>query len=836
LASDARSDTSTIPLPQDGDHDVVGITGRHMESDHTVRIGPSNHPRYITEVPNDITRLPVMGGHTQGGSLWTQEDPNERESSVHKTNLSGLKTKHLLPPYDVPQNRVIKFNFASTEVRSPSASNVSTTIAAIGSESSGFNLFNGIDSKQSSGRSMSPVDARLEDPLTVNSNSRTGFDAALDEAVDAAYDESYEPIDSAAPGVDAETVESDIEVQTSLREARLANQQLRDAGGRDKHTSALGLVLRQTQVTAEPPCRDFYNDDSSEDGDRATEVGIAHHDGILRNDGHATSEFTDDETRTTAILPELQITKSFGLDSPSNVETASESLETSSPGNPSTVWSRRLSGQHIKQLKIETSAKFGTPNQIVFTDTECVNPNPGNDLNDSRNNLVFGTKGQDHVPLLSPRSATHDIVDPVHQDTQASKSSNHDSASSYLDSSCQLPQRPVLRKEFSSSSLRSIRIRKMSIGVQDDPDLSPGTPAANPFIGSLNDSTSGVLPYDGHTPTSFSLGGRSDSGLHSGTSRAFNSHVSGTLHILDDNLHAINTPGSPNASVPGAPAPLEACPTETPLRPFWLMRCIYQTLAHPCGGYISTRLFVPRDAWKVKGVKLKNVEDKIASCDLLTAALLKLARVDPNDADAVLEEMQSFELVLDHVQTNLIRRLGNEVGPHASGLVGPVASESDHSAAMPRSSSVSSKSSSFSWKRLRSKNSAAGLGSNHAAPRPIGPDAISDVLAPATLPMSSNVSCRPPKREFHQVQFSGPNASYMTSLAQLFDAAQAIDIIARQVDDPGLRHADKTQVGLELSTRRAAEFFGFYICRFVLSDMALLLDKFIKRGSEWVLV
>ncbi|EEY18212.1 conserved hypothetical protein [Verticillium alfalfae VaMs.102] len=85
------------------------------------------------------------------------------------------------------------------------------------------------------------------------------------------------------------------------------------------------------------------------------------------------------------------------------------------------------------------------------------------------------------------------------------------------------------------------------------------------------------------------------------------------------------------------------------------------------------------------------------------------------------------------------------------------------------------------------------------------------------------------------VEFSGPNAPYMGSLARLFDAAQAIDQIARQVEDPGLRHADKTQVGLELCTRHAAEFFGFYICRFVMSDVSTLLDKFVKRGSEWVM-
>jgi hypothetical protein len=42
-------------------------------------------------------------------------------------------------------------------------------------------------------------------------------------------------------------------------------------------------------------------------------------------------------------------------------------------------------------------------------------------------------------------------------------------------------------------------------------------------------------------------------------------------------------------------------------------------------------------------------------------------------------------------------------------------------------------------------------------------------------------------------------------------------------------------VGLELSIRHAAEFFCFYVCRFVLADLGTLLDKFVKRGTEWVL-
>lgn len=61
------------------------------------------------------------------------------------------------------------------------------------------------------------------------------------------------------------------------------------------------------------------------------------------------------------------------------------------------------------------------------------------------------------------------------------------------------------------------------------------------------------------------------------------------------------------------------------------------------------------------------------------------------------------------------------------------------------------------------------------------------------------------------------------------------DQIARQVEDPGLKGSSTTHVGLELSVRHAAEFFGFYVCRFVLNDLGILIDKFVKRGTEWVL-
>jgi hypothetical protein len=214
------------------------------------------------------------------------------------------------------------------------------------------------------------------------------------------------------------------------------------------------------------------------------------------------------------------------------------------------------------------------------------------------------------------------------------------------------------------------------------------------------------------------------------------------------------------------------------------MRCLYQSLCHPRGGYLSTKLFVPRDVWRVKGVKLKSVEDKVANCDLLTAALQKLARVDTFDADAVLEEMQSLEGVLEQVQAALSRKLGGEVGVQGTNSMFKDANAVDaEAAAMPRSASVAGKGSSFSWRRLWSKNSSANLpglamayggkGGSGASTVNLAEGAGKDMLL-ASLPMTAHPTSRPTKRDINSVGFAGPNANYMASLARLFDAAQTI--------------------------------------------------------------
>ncbi|PTB68360.1 hypothetical protein BBK36DRAFT_1134923 [Trichoderma citrinoviride] len=604
----------------------------------------------------------------------------------------------------------------------------------------------------------------------VSGNTEAEFDTALDAAIEAAYDDGYEPMDSDMAGVLQKTEQEAYDELAHLRQAHQQDPQ---------------HMQEEGKYTAEG----FYEDDSSEEEERLLDEitrDFAIEDFTMENpngmqvSARQQDAWNEDETRPDFISgvrsfsalsqrPPIPQTYASNVSQPAAPPPTS-ALPELPPARP---------GQNPRQLKIETA------------------------------NIVQTQNTQEPPPEALVRTGSAQPPrPPIPTESFASEPKAPGSPGA---------KKRLLEGEhnFSSSSLRS-KARNMSVSHLDDSsDASPGTPLNDPF------SKAPTVPVPAlPTPLLTSFKDHVDAAAGVG------------LHLFDDDFHAAaaagpqspQSPRSPIVVSMDVPVPLEPCPNDFMLRPFWLMRCLYQTLVHPKGGYISTKLFVPRDVWRVKGVKIKNVEDKIANCDFLTAALLKLSKVDTLDADAVLEEMQALENILEQIQPVLARKLGNEDASIMEGEPG---------SAVPRSGSVSGKASAFSWRRLRPKTSGVGLGGSYSSRNASAE--MKEATTLPTVPMTPKPTSRSAKRDVSQVQFIGPNASYMGSLARLFDAAQAVDQIARQVDDPGLRLADKTQVGLELCTRHAAEFFGFYICRFVLADLGLLLDKFLKRGSEWVM-
>ncbi|KAL9029885.1 MAG: hypothetical protein Q9196_001929 [Gyalolechia fulgens] len=521
-------------------------------------------------------------------------------------------------------------------------------------------------------------------------------------------------------------------------------------------------------------------------------------------------------------------------------------------GNPG-VRERRLSGLKAGELKIETNAKvlsapvapapktqphsslgpLSTASSTALPKSASAMPesrqaspalavlSPGPAVPSPANATAApasARKGSTPLPGPGSTETTLNTFQPLPSLYPVATADSEDSVPSVPESPARLTSKGsagpgTLRKNFSSSSLKKM----LTISVPENSETGSSSSTMKQWR--LPPSTTPTMP------------------TAKGANFLVEAIPSGGIHLFDSDFHSPMGLGSPNPMSTNAPSPLEPCPGSTLLRPFWFMRCVYQSITHPRGAYITTRLFVPRDIWKVTNVKLKNVDEKVSSCDLLTATLLNLAKVNTFDANAVLEEMQGLEQIMEQSQAVLSKKLGSEVGVSGAGWLAKGSGEMSSSGEVHggKSGNAGTKSYLSSWRRKMSKNSSMGAGFAASTVSNKSKDGDKDAPVMSSLPMTTSQHSRFPRRDPSQVEFVGAHSHYMGALARLCDAAQFLDQIARGVEDPGLKHSSPTHVGLELSMRHAAEFFGFYICRFILNDITMMLDKFIKRGSQWVL-
>ncbi|KZF26067.1 hypothetical protein L228DRAFT_257563 [Xylona heveae TC161] len=904
---------------------AVPDTRRSMSTIRSLHPGDSLLPAF-EEVEQIVSS--TQGGRLAERTRWSRS-PLARRMENQPLNLAppmeeGYMPRPLTPrrPYGDQQNP----DFLHPDHLHPGSAD-SEAIRPGSSES--VSWLNTVDEDGSSSppsiHSKSSFEDLQHDRLRPTSTATAAeFDAALDAAVEAAYGDAYEA--APRPPTLSENLtstarrnvelakervrEAEREVAIQMARERERERLLQKALGSDVRDS-VELEYRQDEAEEEERIleemtRDFVMDD--------VEFGAQSKSALPRQSdssgfsgrtwGSSTGSFPTTSVGSTSLstVAEAPIPPSFHLPplsppphpppsgalpappvAPQNTSNHSTSLGpdgqsqrlsvTRAPGQ--SVRDRRLSGNNTKQLTIETASKpstaFPSPTNVSpgFHDrTHALSiPKSASGIPDERD---VSNSSALHLPLApNGMRMSRQVSAPLLGSDTLASSSDRLAASPYdttpkSDTEVQdilppgnppeLPEKPPsygnLKKNHSSSSLKN---RSFSISSPEFSDTSPITPMSTSFP-SISQHRKGLgaplpaLP----TPTLASLSSYSQPW--------------GGVYLFESDFHSTDTPGSPNELAKDPPAPLEPCPTAYLLRPFWLMRCLYQTIAHPRGGYLSNKLFVPRDIWNVRNVKIKNIEEKISNCDLLTAAMLKLAKVDTTDADALLDEMQALETVLDQTQANLTKKLGNDVGVSGTWAFfkdAPSTNNTDSTAGDNPSSSSSllshssskgafgsnssgtsgsgGKSYLSSWRKLSRKHPAAGfahgLSSSSSSSSTLSRDVPKEALSMDTVPTTSSPSAHPfPPRNIKAFQPTGPNATYMSSLARLFDSVQILDDLARQIEDPGLKHSSPTHVGLELSTRHAAEFFAFYICRFVLIDIGMMLDKFIKRGSEWAFV
>lgn len=643
------------------------------------------------------------------------------------------------------------------------------------------------------------------------------FDAALDAAVEAAYDEGLEP------AMDQDTIHNDDVMANARRNVELAKQKVREAEREAEFAISRGRELRRLQEEASIDHSNGidsdYLDEEAEEEERLLEE-------MTR--GYIMDDFEFD-LQSKSALPRQSDSSSFSgrtweSSAASNTTTAAATAAALSPlaedsvlpiedirpeqgraslskhlpsipvppktppeitaGPGPGVRARRLSGQTSVDLTIDTHTtklKSNISDQSQSADPFPPPPLPKDDTQTGHSQANADSDSVPAPPLKSHNSERKEsvasFVDEIQGNENFAKLTIKDNEENNKGSKYPSPIRPIGKVPSAPDNLGKINpslnpFKARIVSVPADPSVnSPDTPSSNAFPPldlqkTAAATTVPILP----TPT--------------GTNFAPNGLPSGGLYLFDSHIHSPTSLGSPNLMAANAPLPLEPCPESFLLRPFWLMRCIYQTVAHPRGGYLTTKLFIPRDIWRVKNVKIKSVEEKVSNCDLLTAALLKLAKVDTYDADAVLEEMQSLEAVLDQVQASLAKKIGGEVG--VQGAM-PLFRSTQHSedpttieTPPAKTSSGQSKSYLSSWRKLRSKNSGVGGAMSLSCSR----EASKDHLTIASLPMTP-IPNPQTKRNSAQLQFNGPNANYMGALARLCDAAQVLGIYNPPSVDPG---------------------------------------------------
>ncbi|KAH9857940.1 hypothetical protein C2E23DRAFT_855867 [Lenzites betulinus] len=258
-------------------------------------------------------------------------------------------------------------------------------------------------------------------------------------------------------------------------------------------------------------------------------------------------------------------------------------------------------------------------------------------------------------------------------------------------------------------------------------------------------------------------------------------------------------PPIPYANIPNAPlSPLPSSAPPDPLRkPYHMMFLLRQTMTSKTGGYITRRLHVPQEVWSQGGAKLTNVPEKIRVVEVLCSAL---------------EELQHWSAEYFGA--------GNVSSGMALGIGSITRKEGEQwSAKLEDFSGVCDGVVGQFGKKL-------GVGEGFITKKSSGVTSWGGRLT----------------RQFDKIT-NGKNldspALYVHGLAKLFQAAQILDEHTKAAAQQSLAPlyaafpAD-IRAALDHKLRHASEFFAKVVLTFVIRDMALLLDKYVKKCEKWL--
>jgi len=99
----------------------------------------------------------------------------------------------------------------------------------------------------------------------------------------------------------------------------------------------------------------------------------------------------------------------------------------------------------------------------------------------------------------------------------------------------------------------------------------------------------------------------------------------------------------------------EMLPSKMIMRPFWLMRLLSRSMYE--GGYLTPRLYVPRQLWYQRGVKYVAIDTKYQACINLVQHLQKIRNTKVENCSEVYEVLRGLENEMEAIQNMLSKKL-----------------------------------------------------------------------------------------------------------------------------------------------------------------------------------
>eukprot|EP00741_Cyanophora_paradoxa_P019470 tig00021127_g18795.t1 len=222
------------------------------------------------------------------------------------------------------------------------------------------------------------------------------------------------------------------------------------------------------------------------------------------------------------------------------------------------------------------------------------------------------------------------------------------------------------------------------------------------------------------------------------------------------------------ARIVGKP-PTDKGPSSPLHRPFWLMARLQESME--TGGYLTEKLYVPRDLWLQRGAKIQAIQAKMGFCQELKAEILHLEKAA--------ESRERFPEVLEEFKQRVLQ-MRNALSK-ALPYIQASAAEEKEKGVMSRIGAAIAK------KAVHAKN----------------------------VILASRIE---------------DDSAYIHALVDTFKQTSCIEAWIWKYEELAKTDAGARKVLDRLEV--VAEFYYQVVCKFVMRDLSMLIERYIRRSRE----